>query len=202
MSELIKNSLTGVNIIPTVILGLVLLYWITVIIGVINFDLLDFDFDVDMDSEVFQGILVFLNLREIPFMVVFSISSLVFWILSMMLYRFPIEPGGLINGLILIPTLIVSLLITKVVTNPLKKLFKRDYEEGIAQEGVVGQLVTLVSSIKDGRLGQAKIERDGVYLLINVKAEKEEETFDKNEVAYIYRKDDDKNIYFIIKIEE
>lgn len=203
MSELIKNALTGVNIIPTVILGLVLLYWITVIIGVIEFDLLDFDFDVDMDSEVFQGLLVFLNLKEIPFMVVMSILSLVFWILSMMLYRLPIEPGGFINGLILIPILIISLLITKVATNPLKKLFKRNYEEGIDHDGVViGQLVTLVSSIKDGRLGQGEILRDGASLLINVKAEKEEETFDKNEVAYVYRKDDDRNIYYIIKIEE
>ena len=34
MSELINNSVKGVNIIPTVLLGLVLLYWITVIIGV------------------------------------------------------------------------------------------------------------------------------------------------------------------------
>lgn len=203
MSELIKNALTGVNIIPTVILGLVLLYWITVIICVIEFDLLDFDFDVDMDSEVFQGLLVFLNLKEIPFMVVMSILSLVFWILSMMLYRLPIEPGGFINGLILIPILIISLLITKVATNPLKKLFKRNYEEGIDHDGVViGQLVTLVSSIKDGRLGQGEILRDGASLLINVKAEKEEETFDKNEVAYVYRKDDDRNIYYIIKIEE
>jgi hypothetical protein len=203
MSELIKNALAGVNIIPTVILGLVLFYWITVIIGVIDLDLLDFEFDVDSDAEVFQGILVFLNLREIPFMVFFSILSLVFWILSMMLYRLPIEPGGFTNGLILIPTLIISLLITKVVTNPLKELFKSDYEEGIAQDGgVIGQLVTLISTIKDGRLGQGEIERDGASLLINVKAEKEEEAFDKNEVAYVYRKDDDKNIYYIIKIEE
>lgn len=203
MSELIKNSLTGVNIIPTVILGLVLLYWITVIIGVIDFDLLEFDFDVDSDAEVFQGILVFLNLRDIPFMVVFSILSLVFWILSMMLYRFPIEPGGFINGLILIPILIISLLITKVVTKPLKELFKRDYEDGIAQDGgVIGQLVTLISTIEDGRLGQGEIKRDGASLLINVKSEKEEEPFDKNEVAYVYRKDDDKNIYYITKIEE
>ncbi|AOR23754.1 OB-fold-containig protein [Clostridium taeniosporum] len=203
MNELIKNALTGVNIIPTVILGLVLLYWITVIIGVIDLDLLEFDFQVDSHAEVFQGILVFLNLGEIPFMVVLSILSLVFWILSMMLYRLPVEPGGFINGLLLIPTLIISLLITKIITKPLKVLFKRDYEEEIAQEGgVVGQLVILVSNIKEGRLGQGEIERDGASLLINVKAENEEDVFEKHEEAYVYRKDDDKNIYYIIKIKE
>ncbi|MBE6089089.1 MAG: DUF1449 family protein [Clostridium beijerinckii] len=200
MSELIKNALTGVNIIPTAILGLVLLYWITVIIGVIDFNL--FDFDVDVDAEVFQGVLIFMNLKDIPFMVVFSILSLVFWILSMMLHRLPIEPGGFINGVILVPILIISLLITKMITKPLKKLFKKDYEDGIAQEGVIGQLVTMVSTIKDGRLGQGEIKTEGASILINVKAEKEEENFYKNEVAYVYRKDDEKNIYYIIKIEE
>jgi hypothetical protein len=203
MSELLKNALTGVNLIPTIILVLVLFYWLTVIIGVIDFDLFDFDFDVDVDAEVFQGLLAFLNLKDTPFMVFFSILSLVFWILSMLLYRLPIEPGGFINGLILIPIFIISLVLTKLITNPLKVLFKKDYEAGIAQEGVLtGQLVTLVSAVKAGRLGQGEIKRDGASLLINIKAEKEEETFDKNEVAYIYRKDDEKNIYYIIKIEE
>lgn len=202
MSELIQNALTGVNIIPTVLLGLVLFYWITVIIGVIDFDFLEFDFDVDIDADVFQGILVFLNLKEIPFMVFFSILSLIFWILSMMLYRMPITPGGFINGLILLPILIISLLVTKVITKPLKKLFKKDYEDIAPNGGVIGQLVTLISNIKEGRLGQGEIKRDGASLLINVKAEKEEETFNKNEVAYVFRKDDNKNIYYIIKIEE
>lgn len=203
MDELIKNALTGVNIIPTVILGIVLLYWITVIIGVIDFDLLEFDFEIDSDAEVLQGILVFLNLKDIPFMVFFSILSLIFWVLSMMLYRLPIEQGGLINGLILIPILIISLLITKVLTKPLKGLFKKDYEEGKNQEvEIIGQPVTLVSTIKDGRLGQGEIKKYSTSLLINVKAEKEEEIFNKNEVAHVYRKDDDKNIYYIIKIEE
>ncbi|WP_238906845.1 OB-fold-containig protein [Clostridium sp. YIM B02506] len=202
MSELINNAVKGVNIIPTVLLGLVLLYWITVIIGVFDFDLFELDFDVDVDADVFQGILVFLNLRDIPFMVFFSILSFIFWILSMMLYRLPITPGGFINGLILIPIFIVSLLVTKIITKPLKKLFKKDYEDIAPNGGVVGQLVTLITNIEDGRLGQGEIKRDGASLLINVKAEKDDDIFIKNEIAYVYRKDEDKNIYYIIKIEE
>ncbi len=202
MSELINNAVKGVNIIPTVLLGLVLFYWITVIIGVFDFDLFELDFDVDVDADVFQGILVFLNLRDIPFMVFFSILSFIFWILSMMLYRLPITPGGFINGLILIPIFIVSLLFTKIITKPLKKLFKKDYEDIAPNGGVVGQLVTLITNIGDGRLGQGEIKRDGASLLINVKSEKDDDIFIKNEIAYVYRKDEDKNIYYIIKIEE
>ena len=35
MSELLDNAFRGANIIPTFLLGFVLFYWLTVIIGVI-----------------------------------------------------------------------------------------------------------------------------------------------------------------------
>lgn len=137
-------------------------------------------------------------------MVFFSFVALIFWIMSMMIYRVPfIEAGGLANGLLLIPIFILSVIITKFITNPLKSLFKRDYEEGIeGAGGIIGQLVILVSPINNGRLGQGEIKRDGASLLINVKAEEGEDSFDKGEEAYVYRKDNEKNIYYIIKIKE
>ena len=48
MSELINNAFTGVNIIPTVLLMLVLIYWLTVILGIIDIDFFDFDIDFDI----------------------------------------------------------------------------------------------------------------------------------------------------------
>ena len=74
MSELLNNALTGVNIIPTILLGFVLFYWLTVIIGVIDFDLFDIDgdFDVDTGGDIgpFHAFLAFLNLADLPFMLV------------------------------------------------------------------------------------------------------------------------------------
>lgn len=209
MSELFNNALTGVNIIPTILLGFVLFYWITVIIGVIDFDLFDIDIDGDFDVDAggdigpFHAFLAFLNLADLPFMLVFSVIILVFWIIAMFIFLLPITPGGLINGLLLIPAFIVSVLIAKIITNPLKKVFKRVYEEEVYQEEpIVGQIVILTCELKGGRLGQGEIKREGASILINVKQYDDEETFEKGEEAYVTKKDDKKNIYYIIKIKE
>ena len=163
MSELFNNALTGVNIIPTILLGFVLFYWITVIIGVIDFDLFDIDIDGDFDVDAggdigpFHAFLAFLNLADLPFMLVFSVIILVFWIIAMFIFLLPITPGGLINGLLLIPAFIVSVLIAKIITNPLKKVFKRVYEEEVYQEEpIVGQIVILTCELKGGRLAKER----------------------------------------------
>ena len=133
MKELIENAFTGVNIIPTVLLILSLIYWLTVIIGIIDLDFFDFDLNIDGDlgnsMEGFQSILAFFNLKEIPIMVLASLISLVFWILSMFVKVLPIPVGGLINGLLLIPLFIVSLFVAKIITIPLKGIFKQSYNE-------------------------------------------------------------------------
>ncbi|WP_195989582.1 hypothetical protein [Clostridium sp. D53t1_180928_C8] len=202
MRELIENAFTGVNIIPTVLLILSLIYWLTVIIGIIDLDFFDFGLDGDLGNsmEGFQSILVFFNLKEIPIMVLTSVISLVFWILAMFLKILPIPVGGLINGLLLVPLFIASLFVAKLITIPLKGIFKESYNEiPEIEEEVVGRLVNVLCDIKDNRLGQAEIEREGANILINVKAEFKEDTFYKNEEAYVSKKNYEKNIYYIVK---
>ena len=136
-------------------------------------------------------------------MLVFSVIVLVFWILAMFMFLLPITPGGLTNGLLLIPAFIVSSLIAKIITNPLKKIFKKVYQEELNQgEPIVGQIITLMCDLKDGRLGQGEIKREGASILINVKQYDENETFIKGEEAYVTKKNDEKNVYYIIKIKE
>ncbi|MGL5677657.1 MAG: hypothetical protein ACRDDX_14705 [Cellulosilyticaceae bacterium] len=198
MAELLKNAMTGVNIIPTVLLGVVLLYWLIVIIGVIDFEFLDFDLDVDgADQGPFYAILAFLNLAEVPFMLVLSIVALNWWIIAMLLCYLPITIGGVVSGILFIPSFGVSLVITKYVTRPLKGIFKHTTLE--KDEYVIGQLCTLRCDIEGDRLGQAEIERDGAQLVINVKAENKGQTFHKNDVALVSSRDREKNIYYIIK---
>ncbi|MGL5353153.1 MAG: hypothetical protein ACRDA5_07490 [Clostridium sp.] len=204
MAELIKNAITGVNIIPTVLLGIVLVYWIIVIIGAIDIDFLDFDLDLDgdIDGGPFYALLAFLNLDKFPVMFIISIACLNFWIIAMLVYYLPISRGGLLNGILLIPILIVSLLITRIITNPLKGIFNNLNVKDDRANEITSQLCKLNCDVKNGRLGQANIERDGASLLINVKSEYEEDEFVKDEEAYVKRKDSEKNIYYIIKIRE
>jgi hypothetical protein len=108
--ELLKNAFIGGNIIPTVLLILVVLYWIIVILGVLDFDFLDFDLDLEAGEGPFYALLSFLKLGELPFMVVFTILILNFSIITMLMYYLPIAPGGLVSTVLLIPAMILSLL--------------------------------------------------------------------------------------------
>ncbi|GMQ57754.1 hypothetical protein AN1V17_21490 [Vallitalea sediminicola] len=179
------------------------MYWIIVIIGAFDFDFLDIDIDVGADnSGPFYAILAFLNVGELPFMLVFSIFALNFWIISMLMYYLPfVVVGGLLNGILLIPVMIISVLFTKCETIPLKGIFKYSNMQDNRGNQVIEQLCILMCEMKDGRLGQARIKRDGASLIINVKSEYDKESFDKDEVAFVSRKDTDKDIYYIVKLD-
>lgn len=204
MPELLKTAITGVNIIPTTLFVIVILYWITVIIGAIDIDFFDFDVDVP-DGEIitnpFYGFLEFLNIGDLPFMLVMSIFSLSFWTGSMIISILPFVSEGWVNAVLLIPNIIVSIFITKAVTNPLKGLFKGVMKDTDNEKKIEGQLCTLISDLTYGRLGQAEIDRLGSSILINVKIEDEEDTLLKGDKAIVLNKDLDKDYYIIKKFE-
>ncbi|MGH4137951.1 hypothetical protein [Clostridium sp.] len=205
MPELFKNAFTGVNIIPTVLLIFIVLYWVIAIIGVLDFDFLDLDLDFDLEGGDTLGplyaLLAFLNAEELPFMFVFSILTLNFWIIAMLMYYLPIATGGLLNTVLLIPAMMLSVIITKFVSFPLKVILKYSSMQEDGGSEVIGQLCTLKSNVKNGRLGQAEIKREGASVVINVKSENTVESFHKYEVAFVIRKDIEKNMYYIVKNE-
>ncbi len=203
MLEMLKIAITGFNIIPTMLLGLILIYWITVIIGALDIDFFDIDLG-DVDSEAvtgpIHGILVFLNIADLPFMVVLSVFSLVFWTISMMMHIVPFQLSVIISGILFIPYILISVIITKVITQPLKILFKDAYKPGIEKSEVEGNLCTLLCDLSSGKLGQAEVVRGITSIVINVKIG-DCENIRKGEKALVIKKDKDKNFYIINKFE-
>ena len=142
MSAIFQASIFGFNLLPTLFLGLLLLYWITVIAGFLDhsmFDLnLDTDIDVDVDVDVdvdtgveldgatdgvFHSILVFFNLGEIPLMLFLSFVFLIMWVSSVIL-KLMIDTNVFMSGVLLIPEFISALFLTKILLFPFRKLFK------------------------------------------------------------------------------
>lgn len=204
MSELFSNAFTGGNLIPTILLIINLVYWLTVIIGVLDFDFLDFDLDMDSGGDgsgPLHALLGFLKVGNIPIMFSFSILTLNFWIIAMFLYYLPIKNGGVINTLLLLPVFILSIFITKIEILPFRNLLKDDSNKEIDEFDVLRQLCKLKCDVSQNGFGQAEIERDGASVVINVKPEFEEESFHKEEIACVFRKDDNKDVYYIVKVE-
>jgi hypothetical protein len=52
MIELYREAISPPNLLYTLLLGIVLIYWLTVILGALDLDFLDFDLDTDIDVDV------------------------------------------------------------------------------------------------------------------------------------------------------
>ncbi len=213
MLQTLKLAIHGANILPTILFVLVLLYWITMILGVVDLDLFDFDADVDAnvdgcpdggpdaDAGIFHSMLVFLNIDAIPFMVVMSILVFLFWTMAMLINILPIAKGGLIAAALFIPAFMFSATLTKGITHPMRRLFlalKDDGDRGVETEG---QVCTLLFALDGDRLGQAEFTSKDKHLVINVKGY-QGKTFEKGERALVLEKDPGGNFYFIDKFDE
>ena len=72
MKELFYFAIAGANIIPTALLFIILVYWLTVLIGLADLDMFDLDLDLDGDGsglEWLNNVLRYFNLGRIPLMI-------------------------------------------------------------------------------------------------------------------------------------
>jgi hypothetical protein len=221
MLEFIYEVLRPVNLPFTALMGMVTFYWLLVLLGALDFDsepsldLHSQDVHVDgalgahdvdhaghldgADIGAFKSLLQFLNFGNVPSMIVMSILVLSMWAISLISNRM-FNPGSFLIALgLLVPNLIVTALITKAATSPLKKLFaalNKDYEE---HKPVVGRTCTILSSEVTDKFGQAQIETSGAPLVINVRTY-DEVSFSKGESALIIKEDRQNNLYTVAKL--
>jgi hypothetical protein len=206
MIKVFVNSIDGFNIIPTIFISLVIIYWLSIIVGFFDIDLFDIDLDMDVDGDIeiesteigmFHSFLAFLNVSELPFMLVISFIALFFWIFAMLIYLLPFEIEGALQGILLLPNFLISTIFAKFATSPLKPLFREMYKED--NEKVEG-ICIILSNLSEGRLGQAEIKRNGAPFVINVKVY-EEDFLKKGDEAIVLKKDNEKNYYYVKKFE-
>lgn len=219
MLELLHAAISSVNIIYTILLAVVLIYWTSIIIGVLDisaFDIdvdvdvdvdldvdidVDADVDVDADSEVgsgawFAGALHFFNFGKLPFMVIMSFVILFQWAMAL-LANHHFGHGSIIFSLVtILPILFVSLLTTKVITTPLIPFFAK---LNTAEEAVnyIGKIGTLILPPTRKKAGQAEVIENGNPLIISVKANEDEPLPNKGDEIIIISEAENK-AYFII----
>jgi len=206
MKELFTAAVSAPNLIPTLLLIFVLIYWLIVLIGAIDVDTLDvevdLDSDVDLDTSVdssasaggFSEVLAFFNLKELPLMVFLTFWILPVWVISVLTNYYLNNSSFFVGLLLLLPALIVGLFIAKVLTAPLAKVFAGLSQE--ANETVIGKICTLTSQATSLRVGQARIETSGAPILLNVKTY-EGVTLDRGDTGMVIEQQPGHNIYLI-----
>ncbi len=188
MFEFIQEALSLHNLPLTALLGMVLLYWMMVMIGA-----LDFEGDIDVPdlpdgdtgppgmnlhhSGDLSGVMVlagrFFGFGQVPIAVWGSFFLLFLWGFAIILnHRFNGESGDrsmATAAWLLLPGGLASLVLTKVVTLPLATLFAAMSSVSTGATTIVGNTGTVNTTGLDDSHGQVEIKGSGAPALINAR---------------------------------
>ena len=189
MQELLDHSISAVNIIATSFLMFCIMYWVIVMLGVINMDSLDIDVDADVDIDVdadvdadvdgpdggggsigwLNQLLIFFNIAHIPLMVFLSFLALPMWFASMALNYLTGNSSFILSLVYLIPIFFVCLFVAKFATTPFVKVFKHLTQGEVSIKSYIGKICRVILVAKEGIKGQAEIKIEGGSYLISTK---------------------------------
>lgn len=173
MLELISESLKIPNLPATVLLIIVILYWIINLLGLFDVEMFDADGgDSPAGSNSHTGVMsnVF-TFGDLPITIVFSFFALFFW-MGTILSNHYIGNTSLIIGLaIFVPNLILGFVLTKIIVIPLNKVYKLlNQESHEASTDFSGSTCIINIEADDKRIGQGEINNYGDSILVNIKS--------------------------------
>lgn len=145
----------------TVLLGLVAAYWLLVIAGAFEFDLLDVDLDIDSIIDAKQASLAdwgmmgvkWFNLGDVPLMVWMTVLALASWLITVTFDKNVVSPttGELV--VILARNLALGVLAAKIITQPLKGQLK--HKEPNTSGELLGRTCVITTSEATPEFGYA-----------------------------------------------
>lgn len=194
--ELIHIALAGINLPITLLFTIMIIYWLSVILGAMDIDILQFDVDIDMDGDLdadldaggggLNGVMLYFNIGAVPVTVWLSFLIFTGWLLTMLeTYYFNRGHHFLIGLAFLIPNLIASMYVAKFGTAPLKKVFEAMAPKNITNQSLIGQRATVVSSVVDQTFGQIQIKTDGAPLTLNARTEDDQKIVKGDDVLIL-----------------
>lgn len=223
------QQIVTVGMLPyTIFLGIVVAYWLFMIIGFVGIDLLDFDIDMpDVDGldgaadavgdgaiesagdalegsmGAFKSLLVFLNIGTVPATIVLSFISVKLWFLAFV-YNFwlPASLRGIfppvVMGLLAFSAFFV---VSTALTHITTRPFRRLFlhKTTHGEHHLVGKICIVKTSKVTNSFGQAELKVEDSDLLIAVRT-KEELGFKKGDEAIIIDYESEKNVYEIVHI--
>lgn len=202
VKEIWQQAILGYNLPFTILLGMVILFWLLTLLGALGADSLDVDADVDGDfshlSDIPAALLRVVNAGHVPVTVVLSLLILVMWIVSIT-FNYYFNPGhsSLVAFGFAAAAFVLGVIATKCITQPLVP-FMRRLKAAENTAPVIGE-VGIVRSIRiDSEFGQVEVERlDGAPALLNARLGPGSEPAPRGTEVAIVSYDDAKGIYLV-----
>lgn len=201
MDGLIPAMIAFPTVVFTILLGLVAIYWTTVIVAGLDVDVLELDSSVDVNA---SETLTALGLRGVPLTVWLSFFVLIAWV-ALLLGSVFVAPllqtvvGSLGSSLLVgVAGLTLSAVLTSFAVRPVRRLFAAQ----IAPKNLalVGKVCTVTTMRVDGGFGQAEIEDGGAGLLVQVRSA-EPNNLTRGSHALVFEYDNDEGVYHITEVE-
>jgi len=175
VKELWEQAILPYNLPMTILLGMMIVFWLFTLLGAVGMDSLDVNLDADTDVDANLGdipgaMLRVVNVGMIPVTVVLSILILLMWI-SVMVLNFYLNPGHswLVALGFLAAAFIIGVIGTKLITQPLVP-FMRRLKEAENAAPVIGEVGVVRSIEMDSTYGQVEVQRpDGAPAILNAK---------------------------------
>lgn len=184
MEALLNFSAQFPTVIYSTLLGIVVIYWLVGMLGIIDLDLApDADVDVELDTDVtasagaLTGLLLTFGLTGVPFTLVISIVLLVSWLISIyaQIYVMSLLDTVWLYYLVGITSTVVvffiSLPVTGLLIRPLRGMFNS--VETATSDHLVGRDGTVATGKVTASFGQAKVLNEGAEILLDVRCEPE-----------------------------
>ena len=192
-------------------MGLVAVYWLLSVLGTVDLDTFDVDLDVDadvdvdadLDGDVSSGgnvvgfVLRFVNAQDVPIMIVLSLLALFMWLISIA-SNYYLNPGhsGLMAGGLFLGNFILSSLMVKTVTQPLRPFLKALKNDQEHQEPLIGMAGVVKSRVLDADYGQVEVARhNGAPALLNCRLATGDEALVRGDEVLVIAHDDAKDRY-------
>lgn len=166
----------------TILLLVVLGYWLLAILGAVDISILDFEMDMDADASALSNITAFmmrLGLHGVPVTIVISLIALIGWLICYYVAYFfqGVFSAPLLRYLVGLPVFLGSLyaaiMLTAWIIRPLRPLFKRIEQQTIKR--VMGQVAIVRSTLVNNLSGEATLADGGAGLILKVRSRDEEE---------------------------
>lgn len=204
MREFLVASFSPWTLPFTVLLVLILLYWLLLILGAVDLELFDTllpDMEPDMMIEeggsLFGPLLHWLGIGSVPVMIMLSFFIFLGWAFSL-IANAALNPGNApaVGLLLLLPNLALSLFLAGLIARPLGRLFKPETHQQILYSIGVATTSTVTADF-----GQVEIPARGAPIVINARTTGET-VLHKGDKAIVYDKDDEKGIYYVEKYND
>jgi hypothetical protein len=196
LNQIYREAMHPVNVLFTLGLLVVVMYWLLVILGCFggdeghadasgsleaHADGLDLHADGDHGSggghegaPMAQGgtqmLLRFLHVGDVPLMPLLSIALLCLWVASLLANHY-LNPGRTLGlaAILLPPNLLLAAVVVHFLAKPLKIAFRAMNQDAAAPAPIAGSLCRIITATADQEFGEAIIERDGAPLQIHVR---------------------------------